>query len=191
MSTASAEKPRHHHGNLRHALIAAGVEMLETGEAFSLRAVARRVGVSQAAPYRHFAGKQDLEAAMAADGFAELQTALEAVVGEHGEGDTPLVELALTYIRFAEAHPALYALMFGQELSTVDEVRVACAAVFARIQEVAIATHPQRDPHGLATAGWALAHGLATLHIDGTLGANDDVDFDTRVRAAFAALLTD
>ena len=102
-----------------------------------------------------------------------------------------LVELALTYIHFAEAHPALYALMFGQELSTVDEVRVACAAVFARIQEVAVATHPQRDPHGLATAGWALAHGLAPLHIDGTLGANDDVDFDTRVRAAFAALLTD
>lgn len=189
MSTSSTERSTHHHGSLRAALIRAGIEMLEAGEEFSLRAVARRVGVSQAAPYRHFSGKQDVEAAMAARGFVELQNALESVVGEYGEGGTPLVELALTYIHFAEAHPALYALMFGQQLNTDAEVRAACAAVFARIQEVAVASHPQRDPHSLATAGWALAHGLATLHIDGTLGADDDVDFDTRVRAAFAALL--
>ncbi|MGV2481055.1 UNVERIFIED_CONTAM: helix-turn-helix transcriptional regulator, partial [Salmonella enterica subsp. enterica serovar Weltevreden] len=73
MSTPTTEKPRHHHGNLRAALVAAGIERLEEGEPFSLRAVARRVGVSQAAPYRHFGSKQDIEAAMAEHGFRELQ----------------------------------------------------------------------------------------------------------------------
>ncbi|WP_453985197.1 TetR/AcrR family transcriptional regulator [Brevibacterium casei] len=190
VSTPTTEKPRHHHGNLRAALVAAGIEMLEEGEPFSLRAVARRVGVSQAAPYRHFGSKQDIEAAMAEHGFRELQTALREVIDAAEAGRVPLVDLALTYIHFAEDHPALYALMFGSELADDEDRRAACAQVFALIEEVAAATHPDRDAHGMATAGWALAHGMATLHLEGTLGRNDD-DFDARVRATFAAVAAD
>lgn len=164
--------------------------MLEEGEPFSLRAVARRVGVSQAAPYRHFGSKQDIEAAMAEHGFRELQTALREVIDAAEAGRVPLVDLALTYIHFAEDHPALYALMFGSELAEDENRRAACAQVFALIEEVAAATHPDRDAHGMATAGWALAHGMATLHLEGTLGRNDD-DFDARVRATFAAVAAD
>lgn len=187
MSTSN-ENSTHHHGNLREALVEAGIVMLESGESFSLRAVARQVGVSQAAPYRHFSSKSDIEAAMAAHGFRELQAQLTDVIGVGSVRQAPLVELALAYIHFAEAHPALYSLMFSQAPSNDEERTAACAAVFALIQEVAASTHPGRDPHGLATAGWALAHGLATLHLDRALGRGDE-DFDDRVRRAFSAVL--
>lgn len=188
MSTSTAERSTHHHGNLRAALIVAGIEMLESGEDFSLRAVARKVGVSQAAPYRHFSSKRDIEAAMAVHGFRELQGELEAVIAGRPDSHTPMVELAIAYIHFAQAHPALYSLMFGQTYSDDEERQTACSNVFSLIQDAAAQTHPSRSAHGLATAGWALAHGLATLHLERVLGSTDE-DFDARVHEAFAALL--
>ncbi|WP_129660571.1 TetR/AcrR family transcriptional regulator [Rothia halotolerans] len=187
---STADSPRaHHHGNLRAALIDAGIGMLEAGAPFSLRAVAREVGVSQTAPYRHFPDKQRLEAAMATRGFRDLQSRLEVVIGRQGGSRTPLADLALAYVRYAVGSPALYRLMFGQPCGDDDERLSASAEVFGLIEQVVASGYPGADPHGLATAGWALAHGLASLHLDGKLLGTGDAGLDARVRGAFAALL--
>jgi AcrR family transcriptional regulator len=188
---STADSPRaHHHGNLRAALIDAGIEMLEAGAPFSLRAVAREVGVSQTAPYRHFPDKQRLEAAMAARGFRDLHARLEAVIRDQEGSGTPMADLAMAYIRYAVAHPALYRLMFGQPCGSDDERLSASAGVFELIERMAAGGYPDADPHDLATAGWALAHGLASLRLDGKLPDGDgDGEFEARVRGAFSAIL--
>lgn len=185
MSTQT--KAAHHHGNLRAALIEGGITMLEAGEPFSLRAVARQVGVSQTAPYRHFPDKEHLEAAMATQGFRTLRSLLDDEIGRRGD-DIQLVDLALVYTRYAVANPALYGLMFSRACGDDDERLGAAADVFALIERVAATVAPQASPRGLATAGWALAHGMASLHLDGKLQAGADGDLDARVREAFAAI---
>lgn len=188
MSTAETTK-KHHHGDLRRALIDSGIEILEEGTPFSLRAVARRVGVSQTAPYRHFRDKMHLEAAMAAEGFRDLRERLESVVAESGESATPLEELAVVYVRRAVDCPALYGLMFAQPCGEDDERLHASASVFDVLERVAHAGYPDRDSHALANAGWALAHGLVSLHLAGKYGDVSQRGLESRVRESFAAIL--
>ncbi|GAA4663032.1 TetR/AcrR family transcriptional regulator [Gordonia humi] len=180
----------HHHGNLREALIEGGIEMLEAGETFSLRAVARRAGVSQAAPYRHFADKEDLEAAMAARGFEKLQEHLAVAAANEAsaEGGARLAQLTIAYVAFATQHPSLYRLMHSRA-HTSDGARIPeSASVFALIEEMAGREFPDVDAHGLATGGWALAHGFASLHIDGQIAVPSGTSVDDRIRAGLAAL---
>src|SRR5579885_1357404 len=106
---AERQKPRaYHHGDLRHTLIQAGVELLaeEGAQELDLRKVARRAGVSHAAPYRHFADKQALIAAVTEEGFRllaeEIQVALREVSDEPFE---QLLGIARAYVHFAKAHP--------------------------------------------------------------------------------------
>ncbi|MDE2595168.1 MAG: helix-turn-helix transcriptional regulator, partial [Burkholderiales bacterium] len=111
----SFERP-YHHGNLRAALIEAGLQALEQTDAseLSLRAIAREVGVSANAAYRHFADKQGLLSAMAAEGFrrfsAAQQTAQKAAQRQASEGAPGTCSAATghAYIAFAQAHPALF-----------------------------------------------------------------------------------
>lgn len=180
-------KTSHHHGNLKEALVEAGIAMLEEGEPFSLRAVARRVGVSQAAPYRHFANKESLEAAMATHGFATLHDLLEAEIAKRSS-ELQLVDLALVYVNYAVAHPALYALMFSQMRDGGRDRPESAKRLFALLERVSEKVAPTASPHGLATAGWAIAHGLASLHLDGELAATPGDSLEARVREAFIAI---
>lgn len=186
---AETRKGGDHHGDLRTALLLAALEMLEAGEQFSLRALARRAGVSTAAPYRHFADRDELESALAVHGLQELMGDLSK------EGSAPatradVTEVAVGYVRFALRRPALFRLMFGRECDDQHDERVrAAAALHDYLEAVMARVFPQADPATLATAGWSLAHGLAFLHLDGKLPNTDSAAIDARVRETFAAVL--
>ncbi|WP_226345063.1 TetR/AcrR family transcriptional regulator [Agilicoccus flavus] len=187
MSTSA--KAGYHHGDLRAALLATAMGMLERGEPFSLRAVAREAGVSPTAPYRHFADREALESALAAQGLRDLRDDLSR------DRDSPttvaeLAEFGVAYVDFALRRPALFRLMFGQECDVENADRVQAAAdVHALLASAIAGVFPDADPVPLAVGGWGLVHGLASLHVDGKLtGARDEVA--EQVRSSIAAVLT-
>ena len=115
MLVTTAARP-YHHGNLREALLLAGEQALEAGGAqnLSLRELAREVGVSHAAPRRHFPDKQALLDALALSGWERLGAALAAAVADAGDDfDARMLGLARAYVAFATRHPALIELMFA------------------------------------------------------------------------------
>ncbi len=184
----TSPKLSYHHGDLHATLVLVALEMLEAGEPFSLRALARRAGVSTAAPYRHFADREALESALAVQGLRDLMSELTA--GRQPPASPAEVgELAVSYVRFALRRPALFRLMFGRPCDDQDDDRVrAATALHAYLAAVMAAVFPQSDPMTLATAGWSLAHGLAFLHLDGKLAVIDQASLDDRVRSTFAAV---
>lgn len=185
--TKPTNKIAYHHGDLRAALLRAGFELLESGEPFSLRAVARQAGVSTAAPYRHFADREELESALAVQGMQDLLAALQTSAGADGTGGGG-AEFAVAYVRFAMSRPALFQLMFGRPCNDQDDERVRAASALHEYLDTAIAEAlPTSAPAGAATAGWALAHGLAFLHLDGKLPNADPAEIDGRVRETFRA----
>ena len=175
-------KPRagaYHHGNLREALIEAGLGLLaESGDpgALGLREAARRVGVSQAAPYAHFRDKQDLMAAVAERGFRLFASAMAGAAGGLEPGRERLVAIAEGYVAFALEHPALYRLMFGPQLTPDLEneaLAVAGQASFSVLLD-ALGGGPKAPiTQGAALAAWSFAHGLALLLIDGRVRPDD------------------
>ncbi|MCX5205593.1 TetR/AcrR family transcriptional regulator [Streptomyces sp. NBC_00237] len=181
-------RPSYHHGDLRATLVLAALELLETGEPFSLRALARRAGVSTAAPYRHFADREELESALAVHGLRELMNDLTL----DGPGPTTVAEVgefAVGYVRFALRRPALFRLMFGQPCDDRSDERVrASGALHDLLEGVMAEVFPAADAAVLATAGWSLAHGLAFLHLDGKFAQDNPAAVDERVRSAFAAV---
>ena len=188
----STSKPSYHHGDLRDALIRAAMELLEEGGEtdLSLRAVARRAGVSPAAPYRHYADREALVSAVAAVGYGELAQRLAAA---HPSPSTPeqLASVATAYVQFALERPALFRIMFTEPCDRDNEERVAAtAAVSAYVRAIVARTFPEAEPDALATAIWALVHGLAFLFLDGKLDAPTPAAVAERITAAVGALLT-
>ena len=188
----SPSKAAYHHGDLRAACVRAAMELLEEGgeTALSLRAVARRAGVSPAAPYRHYADREALVSAVAAVGYRELAERLAAA---HPSPSTPeqLASVAIAYVQFALERPALFRIMFGEPCDRDNDERVAAtAAVSLYVREIVQRSFPQADADALATAIWALVHGLAFLHLDGKLDACSPAMVADRVSAAIHALLT-
>ncbi|MFD7058850.1 TetR/AcrR family transcriptional regulator [Streptomyces sp. NPDC059906] len=185
---STSEKSGYHHGDLRAALLSTAMEMLENGEPFSLRAVARQAGVSPTAPYRHFKDRDALESALAAEGFRALLTDLS---GERGLPASPsdLAEFAVTYVAFALRRPALFGVMFGKPCDDADDERVKAAdALHVLLADALDRVFPDTDASALASAGWGLAHGLACLHLDGKLQATSEQEVADRVRSAFLAI---
>lgn len=147
----------YHHGALHDALIDQAVVMLEAGATdISLRALARRAGVSAAAPYRHFADKDHLMGAVAARGFELLAMALRA--GD-AEAD-PLLGQGMAYVRFATAHPALFRLMFAGVVPACRNEYAASGAAAQAVLRSRVASEEAM------LAAWALVHGLAMLIIE-------------------------
>jgi len=179
----------YHHGDLRAALLEEAMEMLEGGETFSLRAVARRAGVSRTAPYRHFENRQALESALAAVGLRELLERMTSYAEKTSSVDD-LAEFGVIYVRFALERPALFRLMFGSECDTESEERVSASAkIHMMLEDAMREVFPMRDTSSLASAGWAMAHGFAFLHLEGKLPAEPRDEVDSRVRTAFLATL--
>ena len=167
----------YHHGNLRAELLDTALQQLhEVGvDTLSLRALARTVGVSQTAPYRHFADKNELLAALATRGYKDLLQALRAA-GD-ATGDCPrerLIAFAHAYVDYAANHPDLFKLMFGPVLQPTDkypELREAIRETFGLVQEILRhgierGIFREQDIAYLANAAWAGIHGLATLKVD-------------------------
>jgi AcrR family transcriptional regulator len=177
-SHAERQKPKtYHHGDLRNALIQAGLGILAEGGAqeLDLRKVARRAGVSHAAPYRHFADKQALIAAINEEGFHLLAERIRSSLRE--VTDEPLEQLlgvALAYVRFAQENPWLMREMFSGitiEHETIGSLHTASKSVYRLYAEV-ISNGQERgkiadgDPTALAGVLWSVLHGLAMLIIE-------------------------
>jgi AcrR family transcriptional regulator len=181
----------YHHGDLPNALVRAAVELLEEGGAaeLSLRAAARRAGVSAAAPYRHFADRDALLSAVAAVGYRELAEQLAAA---HPAQATPdgLVAVANAYVRFALTRPGMFRVMFAEPCDPTSPERVAAAEVInAYVQSLVRQAFPDSDPEPTAIAVWALVHGLAFLHLDGKLDGSSPEVVTERVGSAVGAVL--
>ncbi|MFD4510855.1 TetR/AcrR family transcriptional regulator [Streptomyces sp. NPDC058457] len=181
----------YHHGDLRAACLRAARELLEEdgSGALSLRAVARRAGVSPTAPYRHYADRDALVSAVAAEGYRELAGSLAAA---HPAPSTPddLVDVAVAYVRFALDHPALFRAMFAEPCDPGSAERVEAAAVLsAYVDTLVLKAFPGGNRDGLPTAVWALVHGLAFLHLDGKLDASSPEKVAGQVGTAVRAVV--
>jgi AcrR family transcriptional regulator len=187
----SPSKATYHHGDLSAALVRAALELLEEhGEgALSLRAVARRAGVSAAAPYRHYADRESLVSAVAAVGYRELAERLSEA-HPAPTSQKQLGRVATAYVQFALERPALFRLMFSEPCDRDNDERVAAtAAVTGYVRGIVERVFPAGDAEALATAVWALVHGLAFLHLDGKLEATTPTGVAACVTASIQALL--
>ncbi|MFT7689025.1 MAG: AcrR family transcriptional regulator [Candidatus Azotimanducaceae bacterium] len=166
----------YHHGDLRHTIIEAACEHLRTSGAdtLSLRALARKVGVSQTAPYRHFDSKSALFAAIAKYGFNLLEIDLRKAREQYSnEVEEALVQTGLAYIYWALANPEKYQLFFDSSLVEFNhnkdliEAGTACFAYLVSIIEQGIDEDVFIDKPTDLLAGslWANIHGITSLLI--------------------------
>jgi AcrR family transcriptional regulator len=163
------------HGNLREALVNAGLRLLNEGGVanLSLRAAAELAGVSHAAPYRHFKDKVSLLAAIAEQGFRLLTAAMQAEVGRVGTGGATqrLSAIGRGYLRFATEHPGYLGVIFGGVLSHENKTPELDAAgreaylVLRNTVSDGITSGEFRpgDPDLVSLAAWSLVHGLSHL----------------------------
>jgi AcrR family transcriptional regulator len=154
----------YHHGDLHNALRDAARSILEKEglSALTLRAVARQVGVSHAAPYRHFASHEALLVELASEGFEELRGELVAAGSRPGLEDDRIASIGGAYMRFVARRPAVVRLMFGPQLPNRDAFPELAAAADAVGTEIGTALN---DP-ALGLAVWAAVHGLAMLILE-------------------------
>lgn len=172
----TSDRP-YHHGDLRRTVIKTAMGMLdeEKGWQFTLREVARRAGVSHAAPYKHFPDKAALLSEMARLGFDRLRETLEALPPSKSVRDE-FISTARAYVEFGKANPALYRLMFGADAGEATDVHLSERALAAFGVMIDLLERGQRsgvlrkrDTRGQAAACWALLHGITMLTIDGLL----------------------
>ena len=176
----------YHHGNLRKALVDAALELIASGDPgeLSLRAAARRAGVSTAAPYRHFDSREALLAAVAEEGFRGLSAAIRGATAAHRHDPiAKFREAGVGYVLFAHANPSHYAVMFSPDLfdksaypdlaaSAADSMNLLMEAI-ADCQRAGLIA--AGDPREIALAAWSSVHGLASLISAGQVNV---LDFD-------------
>jgi AcrR family transcriptional regulator len=185
-ATSSDQRDTYHHGDLKRALTEAALGLVsEKGpKGFTLREVARRAGVSAAAPYRHFADKADLLAAVATQGFVQFHETLHAVAAETPDLNARMVNMARAYVQWAVSHPDYYQAMFGAETnkSVHPELLTAGARTFNTLLDAISQCQgadilPKGDPLEIAGPTWSLLHGISILSIGHDLsqvGIGDD-----------------
>lgn len=200
--TDSPDKP-YHHGDLRRALLDASLAVLaESGpQALTLREVARRAGVSHAAPYRHFADKDELLAAVAEEGFVTLQQRMIEAATSARSSIEALERSGVAYVRLALEHPAHCAVMFSRaahdlrraadKSAQVAASRDAGHAAFDGLVRLIVAAQRDGyirdgDPEHFANIAWATVHGIATLALTGMFEGHDEVPWTTAETLAFA-----
>ncbi|MCS0603606.1 TetR/AcrR family transcriptional regulator [Streptomyces sp. LP11] len=186
----------YHHGNLRSALLEqAEVVLARSGVAgLSLRGLARDLGVSHAAPTRHFRDRQAVLDALVVTGFTDLNRRMRAAAGTSGSVEERLGELGRVYVRFATERAALLGLMFaakheedpGEELQRLGHLSLEIAAgLLAEAQQAGVVR--PGDPVRLAQVAFSAVHGLAALAVGGLL---DDTPVDEATDLMLEVLLT-
>ena len=188
----------YHHGNLHQAMLEAAIAELRTGsvEQLSLRALARRVGVSQSAPYRHFRDKDDLLAQLAIWSFNELEQALLSACQSAAPLRQRLRACGYAYIQYALSHPEKYRLMFGrflpdrQQNPGLHESGERAFMVLANLIAEGIneAVLIPQDPKLLAFHLWSSIHGLSSLLLDDFDHCDTQHDPATRARLIESSL---
>ena len=182
----SHERP-YHHGDLRRAIVKAALEILGETQSleFSLRELARRAGVSHNAPYKHFADKRELLAAVSAAGFETLTKRMAHEMAVLSNPREQLFAMLRAYIDHGVENPALYSLMFGGYLGGPDRTRPAIELAEADKTKALLAgvivagglgrpipnsARNERKLAGAILACWSLVHGLTLLLADGLVG---------------------
>lgn len=171
---------KYHHGDLKNALIKAGVEILskEGIEGLSLRKVAQRAGVSHSAPYSHFPDKQSLIAAISTEGFNQLYAELDAAVSAHAnDPKRQLLEGTRAYIRFAMEHTDTFKIMFSGVLEKEKEYPAfvdISRKTFERVVDIVRVCQEAgvlraASPEMLAVAVWGQVHGIVSLALEGQI----------------------
>ncbi|MDN3023105.1 TetR/AcrR family transcriptional regulator [Streptomyces sp. S.PB5] len=189
--TPPADPPRrpYHHGDLRRAILTAALDVIAANgpSALSLRDLARRAGVSHAAPAHHFKDRTGLLTAIAAEGFGLLAAALREA--------PDLKEAGVRYVRFAREHPAHFQVMFAPGLLRAEDLELTTARALAgdALREAVSGVRPEGiEPRLAGVAAWSLAHGFATLllghNLDGPVGERDPEEvFRTLAGTLFSA----
>jgi len=188
----TAPSTPYHHGDLPSALVRAAVELLEEGGAgeLSLRAAARRAGVSTAAPYRHFADREALLSEVAAVGYRELAQQLIAIHPEPSNANE-LADVAIAYVQFALTRTGMFRAMFAEPCDPTSAERVAATtAISDYVKSIVLRVFPDVEPQPMADAVWALVHGMAFLYLDGKFDASSNGDVSERIRSAVLAVLS-
>src|SRR5215467_7495165 len=182
-----------HHGDLRRAIVSAALEILSETQTieFSIRELARRAGVSHNAPYKHFADKRELLAAVSAAGFEALTKRMTREVAGHSHARAQLFAMLRAYIQHGVENPALYRLMFGGYLSSPNDGRPAIERAAAEKTKALLAgtivkgglgravpnlPRNERKIAGAILACWSLVHGLTMLLADGLVGPRKKYD---------------
>jgi AcrR family transcriptional regulator len=171
--TSAEQRDTYHHGDLKRALTEAALQLVtEKGpKGFTLREVARRAGVSPAAPYRHFPDKAQLLGAVATLGFVQLHEALTAAA-EKADLTTQVLDMGRAYVGWAVTHPDYYQVMFGSELDKSDKPELLTAGLrtfddlldaIIRCQQADLMS--AGDPREIAGPTWSLLHGISMLTI--------------------------
>jgi AcrR family transcriptional regulator len=162
----------YHHGDLRATLLEAAVREIERSGAasLSLRELARRAGVSHAAPAHHFGDKTGLLTALATEGFRTLHHKTERVLGR----PDALVRGGEEYVRFALEHPAHFSVMFDPHLLRMTDAALAAErdVAFGNFFTAVQQTTGTQDAEQVATqalAAWSVVHGVAVLWLQGNL----------------------
>ena len=181
--TKPARKPanRYHHGDLPHAMLQEAVRTIQKDgvNALTLRCVGERLGVSRTALYRHFADKQALLSAVAAEGFRMLRNSLLEAWETGGRGRAGFDAMGVAYVHFAVAHPSHYRVMFGgavrpgnRRQDPNDPGPSAFLVLVDAIVEQQRAGLIRNDAAlQLARFIWAVVHGVSMLALDGILSA--------------------
>ncbi len=171
----------YHHGQLREAVLAAAVAEIEAVGAagVSMREIARRAGVSHAAPAHHFGDKAGIFTAIATEGF---RLAADAI-GPAATGRFGFLQGGAAYIAFALAHPGHFEVMFRPDLYRSGDhdliaARDAAFQILYGSARALLGDDKSDDLTGLVIAGWSLSHGFATLwhtgNLEGRLGPDPD-----------------
>lgn len=190
--TMATPKTSYHHGDLRRALLESALKIIEEQDisALSLRQVARQAGVSHTAPYRHFADKEALLAAVAEEGFETFSRYLERARDAKGEPLDQLQATGSAYVRYALDYPTHYRVMFScypidsaafPALTTKANRSFQILVEIIQAGQAANVIKPG-DAQVLALANWSLVHGLAMLLLDNRLGLEDSAAVETLIQ---------
>lgn len=164
----------------RHQLIISTARRLaetEGWDAVTTRRLSTEIEYSQPVLYKHFSGMQDIAAAVALEGFAELGDVLAKARSGRGAPRTVLRRVVHAYIDFAEANPTLYDAMFTRAttLRFADEdTPPQMTESFGQLRDAVSAVAPGQDVDTLSEVFWAALHGLVTLARGGRLRASHD-----------------
>ena len=197
--SSQGKQEQYHHGDLRRALVEASLEIVEEHgiSGLSLRKIARRVGVTHAAPYRHFDDKAELLAAMAQEGLDGMHDYMLRHLEEAGDAaDERLLALGVAYVRFATEKPSHFRVMFGPQVGDRDRFAELDAAydrtfellfdAVADCQEAGVLREGSTLQH--ARTCWALVHGLSSMCVNGLIPVDDPDEAERLTRKAAAGL---
>jgi AcrR family transcriptional regulator len=190
-------KTAYHHGDLRDSLLTAAEQALAELplQQVSLREIARRAGVSHAAPKHHFASLGQLLGEVAARGYDRFVESL-AQAADRATDQSPnarLTAMARAYLRFAVDNPAVYGLMFGKRehvVETTPHLATSMLAAWTQLEnQVADLIGPARAPYGAVTV-WANVHGLAMLRLERKLPphVSPDIAIESMTQSLLAGL---